>query len=50
MHYLDKICTCADNDMKCYSLVYCCGVLYIGIFDDDFIEDRKKGLEEFINK
>ena len=21
-----------------------------GIFDDDFIEDRRKGLEEFINK
>jgi len=21
-----------------------------GIFEDDFIEDRRKGLEEFINK
>ena len=24
--------------------------LDVGIFDDDFIEERKKGLEEFINK
>jgi len=23
---------------------------FAGIFDDDFIEERKKGLEEFINK
>ena len=23
---------------------------FAGIFDDDFIEDRKKGWEEFINK
>ena len=22
----------------------------LGIFDDDFIEDRRKGLEEFVNK
>ena len=22
----------------------------VGIFDDDFIEERKKGLEEFVNK
>lgn len=24
--------------------------VFLGIFDDDFIEDRRKGLEEFINK
>ena len=25
-------------------------LLDTGIFDDDFIEDRRKGLEEFVNK
>lgn len=24
--------------------------LYLGLFDDDFIEERRVGLEEFINK
>ena len=23
---------------------------YVGIFDDEFIEERRKGLEEFVNK
>ena len=27
-----------------------CDLLLVGIFDDDFIEERKKGLEEFVNK
>ncbi len=25
-------------------------VLCVGIFEDEFIEERRKGLEEFINK
>ena len=27
-----------------------CVCFTAGIFDDDFIEERKKGLEEFVNK
>jgi sorting nexin-3/12 len=36
---------------SCCSLhVYTFIILSLGIFDDDFIEDRRKGLEEFVNK
>ena len=31
------------------SLYYMC-FIFIGLFDDDFIEERRAGLEEFINK
>ena len=35
---------------NCGLSVHGCVCFTPGIFDDDFIEERKKGLEEFVNK
>ena len=41
---------CLFTQCTCIYTCMCVCLCSTGIFEDDFIEERMKGLEEFINK